>query len=60
MNTINNIEVIIMIHFRDPSGYTSNELNLINHQVKSARSRRHSMVHWTLSLAPEFVLSTSR
>lgn len=46
--------------FSDPTGYTLSELNSQNHQVKSVRSRTHSSVHWTLSLTPEFVFSTSK
>ncbi|XP_025409301.1 patatin-like phospholipase domain-containing protein 5 isoform X2 [Sipha flava] len=43
----------------DSPGFTLNELNLHSHQVKSFRSKKHSIVHWTLSLTPEFVLKTS-
>jgi hypothetical protein len=50
----------VIIIFRDSPGFTLNELNLHSHQVKSFRSKKHSIVHWTLSLTPEFVLKTSK
>lgn len=46
--------------FRDSTGYTSSELDLHNHQVKSVTSRKRSSIQWTLSLMPEIVLTTSK
>ncbi|XP_050548798.1 1-acylglycerol-3-phosphate O-acyltransferase Pnpla3-like isoform X2 [Daktulosphaira vitifoliae] len=43
----------------DGPGCISSELDLYNQQVKSVRSRKHSTRHWTLSLSPDLVLTTS-